>query len=357
MLNQGSDFRVTVPALLFDPTLMVFDFSPDRRLTKFLVADLAMLEQSPFIDIRFEPLARAHFWIDTHRLFELEGGHDVVRPRPAFVFHHAFVCSTLLARCLTQADAFFSLREPWILRRLADHKRAAGSGGPDARWDESVVKYLRLLCRNYRGGAIPVIKATNVANNLLGDVLRLFPDQPVLYLYSDLENFLVSNLKKKPDTQRKMAGLAQSFLSDGDLAVQQPQMADPSRLSLLQVCAVVWLSCLYNLRKTVAGYPQARVATLDSQAFLDDPAGALAQVAGHFGHRLDSGELGRMTDARILGTHAKEPSKSFGQKQRQAEMQEIRRRHGREIAEAIAWAEPALAATGVMDFMALLHVR
>ncbi len=351
MLIQASDFRVTVPALLFDPGFMVFDFTPDQRLTKFLVVDEAMLEQSPFIDIRFEPLAQAHFWVDTRRLFELEGQHDIVRPRPAFIFHHAFVCSTLLARCLAQAGAFFSLREPWILRRLADHKRAPGAALLDSRWDDTLINYVRLLCRNFRGGGIPVIKATNVANNLLGDILKLMPSQPVLYLYSDLESFLVSNLKKAADTQRKMVGLAQSFLADGELAGEQPQMADPSQLSLLQVCTVVWLASLYNFKATIAGHPHVRAATLDSQDFLDDPARVLERLGGYFGHRPDSGELGRMVDARILGTHAKEPARPFGQEQRRAQMNEIRRRHGRELAEAIAWAEPAVAATGVMDFM------
>lgn len=348
MLIQASDFRVTVPALLFDPAFLVTDFSPDRRLTKFLVVDESLLDQSPFIDIRFEPLAQAQFWVETRQLFELEGLHDIARPRPAFIFHHAFVCSTLLARCLAQSDAFFSLKEPWILRRLADVKRA---GVPGPEWNEAFVKYLRLLCRNFRSGRIPVIKATNVANNLLADVLRHLPEQPILYLYSDLKSFLVSNLKKAADTQAKMPGLAQAFLEDGDFARQYPLMADPSRLSLLQVCALVWLASLHNFRHATGGRANPRVATLDAQDFLDDPEAVLGRLSRHFGHRPDAGELRRMTDARTIGTHAKEPSRAYGPEQRRSEMEEIRNRHGREIADALAWAEPAVAASGMMEFM------
>jgi hypothetical protein len=136
MFVKTRDFKITVPALLFDPSLLVFDFAPQNELTKFLVVQESLLEQSPFIDIRFEPLAQAQFWVNARELFALEGLHDIPRPQPAFIFHHAFVCSTLLARCLNQIDAFFSLKEPWILRRMADHKRAGGDMASSPQWRE-----------------------------------------------------------------------------------------------------------------------------------------------------------------------------------------------------------------------------
>jgi len=120
---KTKEFKATIPALLFDPSFFVFDFAPNVELTKFLLVDENVLEQSPFVDVRFEPLSHAHFWVNTKELFALEGSHNIARPQPVYIFHHAFVCSTLLARCLNQIDAFFSLKEPWILRRLADFKR------------------------------------------------------------------------------------------------------------------------------------------------------------------------------------------------------------------------------------------
>ena len=206
MLVQTREFKVTVPSLLFDPAILVFDFAANGEFTKFLVVDELMLDRSPFVDIRFEPLAKAQFWVNTAELFALETRHDVARPQPAFIFHHAFVCSTLLARCLNQVEAFFSLKEPWILRRLADYKRASGRLAAGPRWREFFRNYVRLLCRDFSTGRTPVIKATNVANNLLADVLGYMPDSPILYLYSDLESFLISNLKKPDDTRQKIPG-------------------------------------------------------------------------------------------------------------------------------------------------------
>jgi hypothetical protein len=351
MLVRTTNCGVTVPTLLFDPELYLFDFSPSAGRTKFLVVGERMLEQSPFIDIRFEPLAQAQFWVDTVELFALEDRHDIARPKPVFVFHHAFVCSTLLARCLNQIDAFFSLKEPWILRRMADHKRARRETAAGRQWPEMFSRYVGLLCRNFRTGRIPMIKATNVANNLLADVLRYLPGRPVLYLYSDLESFLLSNLKKPADTQKKMPDLASGFLGDSDFPQRFPQISDPARLNFLQVCALTWLVNLYNLRACVEQHGQVPVRTLDAGRMLSDLPGALDQLCRFFGHAPGPGEVERMMDPKVIGTNAKDQTSPYGQEQRLLELNQIRRRHEEELKGTIAWIEPLIAESCVLDFM------
>ena len=351
MLVQTREFKLTVPALLFDPAIFVFDFAASGEFTKLLVVDELMLDRSPFIDIRFEPLAKAQFWVDTAELFALEARHDVARPRPAFIFHHAFVCSTLLARCLNQIDAFFSLKEPWILRRLADHKRANGDLTASPRWRESFCSYVRLLCRDFRTGRTPVIKATNVANNLLTDVLEFMPDSPVLYVYSDLESFLVSNLKKPDDTRQRILGLARGVLGDSDFVQKHADLPDVARLNFLQVCGLYWLVSLYNFRDAMGKHSDARARTLDAGDFLGDPARNLGRVSRHFGHESDPAETQAMIHAQVMGTNAKDQSASYGVEQRQAEMDRIRSRHGQELKDALAWTESWAVEPEVSKFM------
>jgi len=351
MFVKTQDFKITVPALLFDPGFLVFDFAPKNDVTKFLIVQEMMLEQSPFIDIRFEPLAQAHFWVNTKELFALEGLHDIPRPQPVFIFHHAFVCSTLLARCLSQIDAFFSLKEPWILRRMADYKRAHGDMASSPQWREMFCKYVQLLCRNFRTGKIPVIKATNVANNLLVDVLRFMPGRKILYLHSDLESFLVSNLKKASDTQQKMPSLAQGFLGDGDFLQRYPQMSDPSRFSFLQVCALTWLVNLHNFKDSLEHHGNAQVKTLDAQDLLNDLPGSLGSLSRFFGHVADPAEVQRMMDPQVIRTNAKDQSKPYGNEQRQLETKQIRSRYGQELESAMAWIDPLARELGVPDFL------
>lgn len=351
MLVQTREFKVTPPSLLFDPTFFPFDFTTNGEFTKFLVVDEATLELAPFIDIRFEPLAKAQFWVDSAELFTLESRHDVPRARPAFIFHHAFVCSTLLAKCLGCSDAFFSLKEPWTLRRLADLKRAHGSLAASPQWHDTVRNHVRLMCRNFVTGRMPLIKATNVANNLLPEVLQGMPGSPVLYLHSGLESFLVSNLKKTADTQRKIPALANGFLGDCDFLQKHPELADTSRLGFLQVCALVWLVSLYNLRECMTKFPDARIRTLDVEAFLGDPSRSLDQVSRHFGHAPEPADLQRMVDSRIMRTNAKDPSAPYGKEQRQSEMDQIRSRHGRELQDAMSWLEPWASQLQLAEFV------
>jgi hypothetical protein len=345
------DFSVTVPALLFDPAFHPFDFVPAAGRTKFLVVDERVLDQAPFIDIRFEPLAQAQFWVDTTQLFTLEESHDVARPAPVFVFHHAFVCSTLLARCLNRADAFFSLKEPWILRRLADTRRGHPHAVSGPEWKRTFCSYVALLCRAFRGGRIPVLKATNVASNLMEDVLDFMPDRPVLYLYSDLEGFLISNLKKPPDTRQKMPSLARSFAGDSDFATRFPDFADPSQFAFLQICALVWTASLYYARTILERHPDAPVRTLDVADLLADLPGTLDRVSRHFGHAPARDDLVQMTDGSVVRTDAKHQTRPFDSARRQEESDEIRRRHDRELAETEAWISPLTRELGLVDFL------
>jgi len=351
MLVATREFKVTVPSLLFDPGIFAFDFAANAEFTKFLVVDEQILDRAPFIDIRFEPLAKAQFWVDTGELFDLESRRDVARPAPAFIFHHAFVCSTLLARCLSRIDAFFSLKEPWILRRLADHKRANPALASSPKWRELFCSYVQLLCRSYATGRTPVIKATNVANNLLADVLHFMPACAALYLHSDLETFLVSNLKRPGETQRKIPALTQSFLGDCDFLLQHPEFRDTSRMSFLRSCALLWLVGLYNLRETVVRYPGGKLRTLDMNDFLDDPRRSLASVSRHFGHVPDAAEAQAMIDAEVMRTHAKDPAAAYGIEQRRSELDQVRRRHERELEDVKNFILPLAEQHGIPQFL------
>lgn len=350
MLIKTTDFKITVPALLFDPEYFVFDFVLDSEQTRFLVVEEEKLKLAPFIDIRFEPVAQGQFAVSTKELFSLEGMHNIKRPPSVFIFHHAFVCSTLLARCMNQIDAFFSLKEPWILRRLADLKRARGHVIPSAQWRETFTCYLNLLAKNYKTGATPLIKATNVANNLLVDVLRYFPDQKILYLYSDLESFLVSNLKKPPDTQKKMPGLAAVFLSDGDFAQRFPRFSDVNRLSFLQVCALIWLVNLYNFRRSAEKFNPAKVKTLEMNDFLTDMGRSLNSLSNFFGYKAAPTEIESMLDPGIIKRDAKHQQVPYGRQSKQAEAAQVLGNYGIEIKRTINWINPLAEQLAVLEF-------
>ena len=245
MSARPDEKQVNVSDLLFDPRYYLFDTLPQHGETKFLITSERALADAAFVDIRFESQSIGNVVVPTRELVATVAKNLQPRPPVHFIFHHAFVCSTLLARCLNQIDAFFSLKEPWILRRLADIKREHGLNIPEQHWRQMYLTYLPLLAKNYASGQSLVIKATNVANNLIADVAKFSPQQKILYLYSDIGSFLVSNLKKSASTQKKMPGLLASFLKDSDLASRHGQILNSDKHTLLQTCALIWICNIY----------------------------------------------------------------------------------------------------------------
>ena len=349
MFIRSGDFEVSIHSLLFQPEFYLFDFNPQHGLTRFLVVREDIQDQAPFIDIRLEQMAQAKFNVSTQELFSLEGQHDIERPAIHYIFHHAFVCSTLLARCLNQIDAFFSLKEPWILRRLADFKRAKRP--PEAQWREMFKKYNALLSKNFSNGQSTVVKASNVANNLIVDVLKLMPDSRILYLYSDLQSFLVSNLKKTAETQQKMPALYSSFSKDSDFAKRFSRFADPNRFSLLEVCALIWVANLYSLNRVLRRHPEGAVVTLDMHSLLSDPEKYLSKTSGYFGHEPSQHDLDLMTHENVMQRNAKDPRQRYGSEARQKESEPILQRHQAEIDAVLKWIDPVIADLGLDEFM------
>ncbi len=350
MLIKTTDFQITPSALLFDPEYYIFDFMPEKDLTRFLAVDESNLALAPFVDIRFEPLAQGRFSMSTKELLALEGTHNIQRPETVFIFHHAFVCSTLLARCLNQIDAFFSLKEPWILRRLSDFKRTQGRKIPRNQWRRMFTCYVNLLAKNYHGGRTPVIKVTNVANNLITDVRKYLPTRKILYLYSDLDSFLVSNLKKPHDTQIKMPGLANAFLSDGNFAQRFPHFSDVKKLSFLQVCTLIWLINLYNFQRSTAKFDPAQIRTLKMEDFLADMAGSLHSLSRFFGHKVSPSEIKKMLAPEVTQTDAKHQHVSYGRHTKEAEHVQVLNKYSVEIEKVQRWITPLIEELGVLDY-------
>src|ERR1043165_1301116 len=176
---------------------------PDRRFAvRFL--DEEVIERSSFLDTRIEaPPGESH----ALSVAQAEAAAATLpRARVGWIFHTSFCASTLLARCLHLAPFTVALKEPLVLRRLSD----ARNGG----WalDGLAARSLALLARPWHAGGAVVIKPTHVALNVAVDLLAATPDSRAVIVTSTLADFLVSNLKKPPDSQAKIPLLVERAL-------------------------------------------------------------------------------------------------------------------------------------------------
>ena len=337
---SASSMKVNINRLMVDPEFYLFDCSKNTEHSEFLIITEQLLELAPFIDSRLAPFARGQFSVSTRELAELVRHSPLPRPAQHFIFHHAFVCSTLLARCLSQSRAFFSLKEPHILRKLADLRRSKhhwSNGEPGSDWGRLLKTHLGLLSKNYSRGDTVIVKATNVANNLMPDILTDAPESKLVYMFCSLEEFLVSNLKKAEDTRQKIPALFHLTAADANFFSAYPAFRTAEERDFLEYCALLWLASNHNFLMQAEAAPPGRVCTLAMNAFLESPREVLSATSRFFGFNANASELDSMTANAVMQRHAKDPNLVYNKGSRERENAAIRLRFGKEISQTALW--------------------
>jgi hypothetical protein len=242
---------------------------PDRRFgVRFLDEDV--IERSSFLDTRIEAPPGESQALSVAQADA--AAPALPRAKVGWIFHTSFCASTLLARCLHLAPFTVALKEPLVLRRLSD----ARNGG----WslDGLVAPSLALLARPWHADGAVVIKPTHVALNVAVDLLAATPDSHAVIVTSTLADFLVSNLKKPPDSQAKIPLLveralrATAFRTRLSPAAQQPP-------DLICAAGLQWAAQQEEVRDVVDAIGPARVRVLDMDAMLGDLPARVAQCA------------------------------------------------------------------------------
>jgi len=343
--------KVSETELLADPHYYLFDTLPEQGSSRFLVTNERELAEATFTDIRYESKATDSVSVSTQELVSMFGANPVERPDMGFIFHHAFVCSTLVARSLNTLQAFIALKEPWILRRLADIKRQHAGTIPADHWKIMMSTYVDLLAKQYKSGDSVIVKATNVANNLLYDVFYFWPERPVLYMHSDIEAFLVTNLKKNAETQKKMPGLLADFLKDVDLRAQLADLKMPPTRSLLHTCALIWVANIHTLKVAAEKYSADRLRCLDMKTLLAQPDAVMTTVSNHFGHEPGEHDRLRMTSKEIMGRNAKDKRQRYDSETKSREDRQVLTAHRDEIDAVVEWITPLVEELDLYDFL------
>jgi hypothetical protein len=184
--------------LVFDPHFFLFNLDLDKSSLEFIEIDERALRGSPFHDRRIGNFSsRRAVQANIRQIDAVLQARGVKRPRVNYLFHTAFCCSTLISRSLDVQGVNLCLREPEILMTLANHRRMQHNVFAD-RWQGGALLALitRLLNKSFAPDEQVLIKPTNAANNLLPDIAQAPTTGKVLLLYSNLERFLISIMRK-----------------------------------------------------------------------------------------------------------------------------------------------------------------
>ena len=254
---------------------------PDRRFAIRLL-DESVIERSSFLDTRIEAPPG-----ETQPLTVADAeaaAAGLPRAPVGWIFHTSFCASTLLARCLHLAPHTVALKEPLVLRRLSDARHSGWS------IEGLVAPSLALLARPWRAGGAVVIKPTHVALNIAAELMAAVPESRAVVVTSSLADFLVSNLKKPPDSQAKIPVLVERALRATGFG-ERLSAAGRQPPDLVCAAGLQWAAQQEEVRTllTVAG--TARVRVLDMHPMLGDLVGAVASCAAWLGLTLPADAL------------------------------------------------------------------
>jgi len=330
--------------LLFgSPELFPQQLELNGERVLLLRLDERIYHEAAFLDERLSGADIPGFWVSLEDLETRFGRQPVQAPPQHWIFHVGHCGSTLLSRLLSALGGYLPLREPPVLRSLAEARRDLGSPLSrldPARWPLILDLVLALLGRRYRVDGMPLVKATSSCNNLLSPVLEAAPDSRAMLLYLSLENYLATMLRaggSRTDTESHARSRLQDLLelagTDCGLRLY--------KLSLPQRAVVNWLSCVALFSAARKDHAE-RLLFLDFDDFLRSPGSELHALGRFFATNKAPEDSAKVLASGVMNRYAKAPEHAYSGELRARELDDSRRRFSAEIQQGLTWAATLL---------------
>ena len=320
---------------LASPDCYPLAFDPAADRIAFIVLDEAAYRDASFLDQRLTQSARPEqrmSWSDVEAATASLGGEC------DFIFHIGHVGSTLLSRLLGLHPRIFSLREPAVLRTLAQLQAQPGL-------DERVRLFLKLWGRVYRPEQKTLLKATSFTAEIGPQLMRLNPSARAILMFVSPSVYLAGILAG--DASREELQILASTRLDrlhrrlGHAAWRVQDLGEG------EVAAVSWLTEIAAIAEVAAACPE-RVLWLEFEAFLARPAEGLAACLRRLHGEAAPDDVQAMLRSPEMTRYSKAPEFSYDANLRRRVLAQAADQHSAEIARGIAWLNAAGAAHPVL---------
>jgi hypothetical protein len=257
-----------------------------------------------------------------------------------FIFHTSFCCSTLFANALDVAGITSVLKEPDVLINLGN--RLIRSDDQPNRHRLELV--LRLLERPFEPGGTVIVKPSNFGNRLLDAILAQRPQTRAVLLFSDVETFLRSLLKRGMFGRifgRRLFTQLRGWnpLDFGYAPDELLQLTD------VQAIALAWLMQIHHFDAMARAFGD-RVFLLDSATLLADSAAAIDRAQTLFDLGLDRDRVAEIADGPVFSTHSKFTDRHYDAEARRKEHEAATEAHAEELQMVVKWIEAVAAHMG-----------
>jgi hypothetical protein len=258
-----------------------------------------------------------------------------------FIFHTSYCCSTLLAKALDVPGTSMVLKEPDVLINLAN--RLIRSDDPGNRQRAELV--LKLLERPFDPNEAVIVKPTNFANRLVDTVLAQRPSSRAVLLYSDVETFLRSLLKRgmfgRIFGRRLFTQL--SGWSPMEFGYRPDELLQQTDV---QIAALAWLMQIAHFDLIARAFGPQRVMVIDSANLLANPEAVLGEVQSLFGLGLDGDAISAIASGPVFSRHSKFADRDYDAASRAEEHEAASKVHSEELGMVVQWLQAVAAEIG-----------
>ncbi|MGA2189920.1 MAG: hypothetical protein ABSH33_15415 [Steroidobacteraceae bacterium] len=260
-----------------------------------------------------------------------------------YLFHIGHVGSTLLSRLIGAHPRAFALREPLILRQLADiHGTlpAAARVWSDAEFEARLGGYVQLLSRTFDARQRAVVKATSFVSELASRLLARPAAPRAVLMFVSPESYLATILGGPNSRQEAQlltpARLRRLHRRIGEDAWRLESFTEGEALALGWACE---MSALAQAAHTAG----ERVLCLNFDEFLAAPQPHLLAVLRHLHIDATAEEVREILAGPHMQRYSKAPEHAYDAALRREVLNEARALHGAQIERGLRWLERAAA--------------
>lgn len=335
MPEKAGSLDPIAEALAASPTLFPHRIDPLTGAVALIRLTAADYERASFLDSRAIAPGMASRTLPWE---QLSAATHSLPERCNFIFHVGHVGSTLLSRLLGAYRSVFSLREPQVLRTLAQiRSEPQASWAPDI-FEARMAALLKLLSRSFEPTQTPLVKATSFVSELAADFLaRTYHPRAILMTVRP-ERFLATILgaENSPAEARMLAP---------NRLMRLHRRLGSTRWSLDalspgEMVAMGW-ACEMTALADAAKFAGAQ--WLDFDRFLVEPHTGLATSLAHLGIAADAAQIDTILAGPDMQRYSKAPEHAYDGALREAVLNEAYALAGEEIRRGMAWLETAAA--------------
>ncbi len=260
--------------------------------------------------------------------------------KPDFIFHIGHVGSTLISRLFGELENTHALREPLLLRNLAEIGEL--NGRPHCSW--SPEKYqTRLkqaiiwLSRTYQPSQTALIKASSFVSAIAADIRPHIGRAIALYVPP---RRYIATIMAGEASRQELAHLSGQRLTRLHSNID----AEPLRLWDMDApmrAAMSWATEMTSLVQAFGGEDSDDVKWINFDTFLQDPQESLSQITGFFGYKHDAAQITSLVNGPVMRQYSKAPEHDYSADLRAELLREAETQYAGAITEAMNWLDEA----------------